>query len=361
MKDTLIYGIQQIGIGVDDAAKAFEFYATRLGSDVPVFDDIDEATFMAPYMGGKAHRRRAILAINMQGGGGYEIWQFLDREPKRAEKEFHLGDLGINLAKVKSRNISQSFGRLQNLKVNLMSGIVSDPGGINCFYLRDPFDNIIQIRESSSWYNHKTNDTGGVSGCMIGVSEIESSLKLYSDILGYNKMIYDYTNRFIDLKSLPNGEARFRRVLLGHEGTRTGGFSKLLGESQIELIQCLDTAPVKVYQDRFWGDIGYIHLCFDVRNLGGFADDLKDKGFPFRVLSEETFEMGDASGRWGYFEDPDGTLIEFVETYRIPLVKALKWSINMKRRDPAKSLPDWLIRSLSLKRVKFNKAETNVH
>ena len=32
--------------------------------------------------------------------------------------------------------------------------------------------------------------------------------------------------------------------------------------------------------------------------------------------------MGDAAGQFAYIEDPDGTLIEFVETHKVPLVKA---------------------------------------
>ncbi|MEZ4987841.1 MAG: hypothetical protein R2795_22905 [Saprospiraceae bacterium] len=48
MKDKLIYGIQQIGIGVRDADAAFEWYASRLGSDVSVFEDDNVATYMAP-------------------------------------------------------------------------------------------------------------------------------------------------------------------------------------------------------------------------------------------------------------------------------------------------------------------------
>jgi len=33
--------------------------------------------------------------------------------------------------------------------------------------------------------------------------------------------------------------------------------------------------------------------------------------------------MGEASGHFAYVEDPDGTLIEFVETHKIPIIKKL--------------------------------------
>jgi len=60
------------------------------------------------------------------------------------------------------------------------------------------------------------------------------------------------------------------------------------------------------------------------------------KGFPFTVNSG----------------DPDGTLIEFVETHKVPILKKLNWYFNLKNRDPSKPLPSWMIKSMGLGRVK---------
>lgn len=354
MKKKLIYGIQQVGVGVTDAKAAFEWYATRLGADVSVFEDDNEATYMAPYMGGSPHKKKAILALNMQGGSGYELWQYTDRTPQKPEYPVEVGDLGINIAKIKSKDIERSYQRLAYQNVNMLSSIQADPCGKKCFYIRDPYDNILKIKESDNWYAESKLDVGGVYGCSIGVTDIDFSMKLYSEILGYNKIIYDETGHFEDLKDLPSGEGRFRRVLLSHRDVRIGGFSKLFGESQIELIQCLDRKPRKIFENRYWGDIGFIHLCFDIRNMEDLVSECEDKDFPFRVLSNPSFDMGDASGHWGYIEDPDGTLIEFVETHKVPLIKKLNWNINMKNRHPEKPLPNWLIKAMSFKRVKFD-------
>ena len=354
MNKKLIYGIQQVGVGVTDATEAFAWYATRLGADVSVFEDDNEATHMAPYMGGAPHKKKAILAINMQGGSGYELWQYKDRIPQKPEYPVEIGDLGINTAKIKSRDIDRSYQRLQSQHVNIQSDIHTDPCGKKCFYIRDPYDNILKIKESDSWYAENGTDVGGVYGCSIGVSDIDLSLKLYADILGYNQVIYDKSGTFEELADLPAGKGQFRRVLLSHRDERTGGFSKLFGESQIELIQCLDRTPRKIFENRYWGDIGFIHLCFDIRNMSDLVYECKEKNFPFQVLSNPSFDMGDASGHWGYIEDSDGTLIEFVETHKVPLIKKLNWNINMKNRHPEKPLPNWLIKAMSFKRVKFD-------
>jgi hypothetical protein len=63
--------------------------------------------------------------------------------------------------------------------------------------------------------------------------------------------------------------------------------------------------------------------------------------------------MGDANGHWGYTEDADGTLIEFVETHKVPILKKLGLSIDLTKRDPHKPLPLWLIKALSLKRKRM--------
>lgn len=353
MDKKLIYGIQQIGVGVDSADKAFEWYATRLGSDVSVFEDDNEATYMAPYMGGKPRKKRAILALNMQGGSGYEFWQFSERTPKRSEPKVELGDFGITITKIKSRDIQKSYDRLKGLGVKMLSSINEEPDGKKSFYIEDPYDNILCVKEYNSWYSLNGCDVGGPYSCVIGVSNIDQSLKLYSDILGYEKVVYDKSGTFDDLKDLPNGKGKFRRILLSHHPDRKGGFSKLFGESQLELIQSLDSTPKKIFEGRYWGDIGFIHLCFDIRNMNALVKECADKNFPFRVLSAESFDMGDANGHWGYIEDSDGTLVEFVETHKVPLIKKLNLNINLKNRDPNKPLPNWMIKAMSMKRVKF--------
>lgn len=351
MNEKFIYGIQQIGVGVDDAPKLFQWYATKLGADVKVFDDNNTATHMAQYMGGEAHDKRAILAMNMQGGSGYEIWQFEDRTPQAPASQIQLGDTGIFLVKVKTRNAAKALAAIKAKGVQPLSDIVTAPNGAKSFYVKDPCGNIVQILEYDNWYATSKN-MGGVCGCMIGVTDIAAAKKLYVEVLGYNEVLYDESGTFDDLAPLPSGGETFRRVLLQKSET-VGGFSKLFGSSQLELVQTTSRTPAKIFADRYWGDIGFIHLCFDVRNMDAVVKDCAAAGFPFSVLVAEEFDMGDANGKWGYLEDPDGTLIEFVEALKIPLVKQIGWSINMKKRDPRKPLPNWLIKAMSFNRVKF--------
>src|SRR3989337_3635372 len=109
-----IVGIQQIGIGVPNVHEGFKWYRQNFGMDIPIFEEAAEANLMLPYTGCKPHARHAILAINMKGGGGFEIWQYTSRTPQPAAFKSQLGDLGLFCAKMKTDDINASFNYLKS-------------------------------------------------------------------------------------------------------------------------------------------------------------------------------------------------------------------------------------------------------
>ncbi|MDR1155958.1 MAG: VOC family protein [Bacteroidales bacterium] len=351
--EKIIYGIQQLGVGVSDAVAGFQWYGRMLGADVKVFDDSNTATYMAPYMGGSPHRKHAILAANLQGGSCCEIWQFIDRTPQAPKEEISIGDLGIYAAKIKAKNIHEAYREIKR-KGGIVSDVLQNPDRQQFFYMDDLHGNKLQVIESYEWFKpNRRHATGGVCGCIIGVSDMEQSRKLYSDVLGYDVAVYDETGVFADFAPLKGGEGKFRRVLLTHSKERRGSMAALLGRSRIELVQALSETPGKIFEGRYWGDIGFIHLCFDIHGMETLKAECAAAGFPFTVESDHAFRMGEAAGHWSYLEDPDGTLIEFVETKKIPLAKKWRWYLNLEKRDPHKPLPRWMIAALGMNRVKM--------
>jgi len=347
-----IIGIQQVGVGIPDVNNAWEFYRKNFGMDIPIFQESAEAKLMTPYTGGKVHARSAVLAINLQGGSGLEIWQYTSRKPEAAKFEIQFGDLGVFITRIKCKSVEDTFEDYKRKGLELVGDIKQDPAGKAYCIVKDPFGNLFQLVESVDWFRKGKHLTGGVCGAMIGVTDTDRSLKFYSGLLGYDKVIYDKTGEFDDLKELPSGAGKFRRILLKRTEETIGNFSKLLGESQIELIQALDRKPNKIFENRFWGDLGFIHLCFDVKKMKDLEKSFAQNGHPFTVDSSSVFDMGEAAGHFSYIEDPDGTLIEFVETYRIPILKKIGWYLNVAKRNPNKTLPKWMLSTLSLTRVK---------
>lgn len=352
MKQKKITGIQQIGIGVEDVHIAWKWYREHFGMDIGVFEEEAIAELMLHYTDGEKRERHAVLAFNMQSGGGFEVWQHTGKKPLKADFKLKLGDIGIFAAKIKSQNPEVAFKNMQSKELNLLGKLEKSPDSKPHYFMKDPFNNVFQIIENDYLFEETKSVTGGIYGAIIGVSNIEESLKVYQDILDYDEIVYDETGVFKDFSSLPGGDQKVRRVLLKHSFTRSGGFAPLFGPTQIELVQLINKKGRKIYENRIWGDPGFIHICFDTIGMNLLREEVKAKGFPFTVDSSESFDMGETAGHFAYISDPDGTPIEFVETHRVPIIKKLGWNINLKKRDPNKSLPKWMIGTLRWKRVK---------
>jgi catechol 2,3-dioxygenase-like lactoylglutathione lyase family enzyme len=355
MKNFLICGIQQVGIGVSNVAEAWKWYRTHFGMDIRMFEEAAYAEHMLPYTGNKPQKRHAVLAINIQGGGGFEIWQYTERTPQVPLFTPQLGDLGIFVCKMKSFDISATHQRMQKDGLNV-SQLIKDPRGEQTFFVTDPYQNVFQFVPCEKKFYNDNKDSGGAHGAIIGVTDIEKALPVYADILGFDKKIYDVQESFQDLSYLNGGSKSFRRVLLGQTEERKGPFSALLGNGEIELVQASGYSPKKIYEDRYWGDLGYIQICFDIQGFIELKGYCETKGSPYTVNSmqklNQSFDMGEAAGHFAYIEDPDGTLIELVETHKIPIIKKLNWYLDLTQREKDKRLPNWMLKTLRFNRVK---------
>ena len=352
MNKLYISGIQQMGIGVPDVYSAWELYRNYFGVNVKIFDERAVADIMAKYMGGIERERHAILAMNLQGGGGFEIWQHLSTPPNPSSFEILPGDLGIFACKIKCKNVLETYHFYKNKNIDT-SPLYKDRNGNDFFYLRDAYKNIFQlVKSDDDWFLNQRKHTGGVLGAMIGTSDMEKSMDFYASILGYDTVLYDVTDVFEDFDYLGTPINRFRRVLLTHSRKREGVFSQILASSEIELVQALDRNDVhKIFEGRMWGDMGYIQLCFDVSDMSAMEKHCERMGYPFTIDSRkknQKFDMGEATGDFSYNEDPSGTLIEYVETKKIPVLKKMGIYLNIKKFNPAKPIPSWILKMLRL-------------
>ena len=349
-----INGIQQLGVGVDNFHEAWRWYREHFSMDIRMFEDEAVAELMLPHTGGKPRARHAVLALNMRGGGGFEIWQHKGKKPEPPKFEILLGDLGINIGRIKTDDIKSAYTKFKKSGLNLLTPVKKNPAGTEHFFLRDKFGNIWEINDEREVFRKEKSVSGGVNGALIGVKNMEESLKIYRDILLYNQVVYDTSGNFEDFEGLPGGQESFRRVLLQHTDVKSGAFSKFFGTSSIELIEATDRVPRDIFEDRIWGDPGFIHICFDVNGLKQLREKVKDLGYPFTVdssMAKDTFDMGEAAGNFAYIKAPEGTLIEFVETHKIPILKKFNWFIDFRKRGNH-PLPNWILKLFRFKRVK---------
>lgn len=349
-----INGIQQLGIGVDNLESAWKWYRRHFSMDIKMFEDEATAELMLPFTEGKPRPRHAVLALNMRGGGGFEIWQHKGKQPEPPKNELQIGDLRINTGKLKADNVKKAWLKFKSEGLNVLGDVTNNPAGQDHFFMKDPQGNLWEVVSHPEVFHREKSVTGGVLGVVIGVSDIEESLKVYRNILKYDNVIYDVSGTFDDLKDLPGGKGKFRRLLLEHSTLLNGAFSPFFGPSCIELVQALDRQPTDSYEGRIWGDPGFIHLCFDINGMDALREKATKEGFPFSVDSARdmaTFDMGETAGNFAYIQAPEGTLIEFVETHKIPILKKLGWTIDFRKRGNH-PLPIWLLKMFRFKRVK---------
>ena len=98
---------------------------------------------MPVYTGGTVQSRDAVLAVNMRGGSGFEIWQYTSRKTVFPETPPAMGDLGIVAGRIKTDDIDAAWAFLQDAGVRMAGPAAEDPGGSPTFYVTDPYDNIL--------------------------------------------------------------------------------------------------------------------------------------------------------------------------------------------------------------------------
>lgn len=345
----LITGIQQCGIGTKDAHEAALFYKNLLGMKCLVFDDVAEATLMKKYTGNEVQRRRAMLTMNLQGGGGLELWQFLNRSPQASSTPILFGDIGIYAIKIKTENVAAAHHFFSARKDCTVSPILSNTIGEDHFWLNDRFGVVFNIVKAREIFNNNGTVCGGVCGAVIGVSNLKTSLPFYKEFLNIHQELYAVNKTM----SAPfeNTDRQVNSALLLKPMETTGAFAELLGSVEIELIEATDIPGKKIFENRYWGDLGFIHLCFDVLNMDVLKERATNFGYAFTVDSATSFNMEAAGGRFCYTEDPDGTLIELVETHKVPILKKMGWFLNLRNRTNKKPLPAWMIRTMGFNKV----------
>jgi len=345
----MINGIQQVGIGTPNVHDSFKWYRQNFGFDVPVFDEAAEAPLMTQYTGGVVQSRHAILAMNLNGGGGMEIWQYTSREPA-PQLSFSLKRTGLLVTRIKCENAKIAHSNLSKSKPSKIS---NDPLNKPSFSVVDPYGNPFIVAESNSWYKKKPGQFGGIEGIVIGVSDMDKALTFYRNVMGIDKILSDEERVFDDLKGLEGGNETYRRVRLTPANRNKGAFSKVFGDFFIELIQLKSGEPMDHnMKGRYWGDQGFIHLCFDVNQMDAIKKRAEELNNAFTIDTGDSFSMGEAAGRFAYVEDPDGTLIELVETEKITISKKLGWRINLSPSRKSKPLPDFLFTVIGMTRVK---------
>lgn len=345
-----INGFQHIGVAVQDMDKSLRFYRKFFGLDIPFFDSVAAAPLMQVYTRNEVITKRASMVLNLKGGCAMEVIRATSFEPKGPAFKPQLGDHGIFIVQIKTPDIYKSHQFCSAAPEVNPSPIIDRATGEKSFFIQDLDGNNFQYVEGGDWYTTTDHHSGGVSGCTIGVSDIDQSMALYRDILGFDKVLLDEIGQFADFDGL-QGNQKIRRVVLtqSHIG---GGFGKVSARTTIELVQSLAQTGRMIFEDRIWADLGFVHLGLDVRGMKTLGVALAQKGFGFTCDSNDALDMGNTKVHCTYINDPDQTWLEMIEVHKVPIIE--KWGIflNVEKRPADKPLPDFMLKALRFSRIK---------
>jgi len=182
---------------------------------------------------------------------------------------------------IKAKNINDAYSYFKDNGISILNEPASGPDGEKTFFVMDPYRNIFQIVTEIHGFLMNTSDRRNIWSFDRSLRHWQIK-ELYSDILGYDTVVYDKKENF-PTSPVCREEKQFQKSPAKTIWACNRPFSKLFGMSVIELISSTGAPGKKIYDERLWGDPGFIHLCFDIQGMDEIRDYCSEKGFPFTV------------------------------------------------------------------------------
>lgn len=281
-----------IGIGVSDIDISKIFYEKIGFTTVIVETELPPHKCMAKYTGGKDINRKCVIISNNDDNGTIELIQPINGTIGHLN-EPHYGDIGIFKIKISTTQSNNQFDKLIKENPTLLFEFYRNN---NSIFLYDPDYNIVEVV--------KGNETRMI-GITMGVTNISKSTKFFND-LGFMQINCEKSNSgFDDTHIFPGGKRNMERVIMQNKDNKL---------ETVELVQILDEKVNKLFEDRFWGHIGYVHVAFH------YDDIFFKKGYIKSVESTDNFDFGNIKTYFCYVEDSDNNLIEFVKPSKIKIL-----------------------------------------
>ncbi len=188
--------VESVGMTVSDMDRSMAFYsalAFQKVSDVEVLGEQYE------HLEGVFGARMRI--VRMQLGNEYlDLTEYLAPPGRPIPADSRSNDLWFQHIAVVVRDMDQAFEKLRALKVQFVSTgpqtlplSIKAAAGIKAFYFRDPDQHNLEIiyfppgKGDPRWQETTNKLFLGIDHTAIGISNTESGLKFYRDLLGFRK------------------------------------------------------------------------------------------------------------------------------------------------------------------------------
>ncbi len=188
--------VESVGMTVSDMDRSMAFYsalAFQKVSDVEVLGEQYE------HLEGVFGARMRIVRMQL-GNEFLDLTEYLAPPGRPIPADSRSNDLWFQHIAVVVRDMDQAFEKLRALKVQFVSTgpqtlplSIKAAAGIKAFYFRDPDQHNLEIiyfppgKGDPRWQETTNKLFLGIDHTAIGISNTESGLKFYRDLLGFRK------------------------------------------------------------------------------------------------------------------------------------------------------------------------------
>ena len=188
--------VESVGMTVSDMDQAVAFYSALTFHKV---SDVEVLGQEYEHLEGVFGARMRL--VRMQLGNEYlDLTQYLAPPGRPVPLDSRSNDLWFQHIAIVVRDMDQAFEKLRALKVHFVStapqtlpASIAAAAGIKAFYFRDPDQHNLEIiyfppgKGDPRWQEKTDKLFLGIDHTAIGISNTDSSLKFYRDLLGFRK------------------------------------------------------------------------------------------------------------------------------------------------------------------------------
>jgi len=188
--------VESIGMTVSDMDRAVAFYSSLTFQKV---SDVEVLGEQYEHLEGVFGARMRIVRMEL-GKEHVDLTEYLAPLGRPIPVDSRSNDLWFQHIAIVVRDMDQAFAKLRELKVRFVStapqtlpATIPAAAGIKAFYFRDPDQHNLEIiyfppgKGDPRWQEKTDKLFLGIDHTAIGISNTDSSLKFYRDLLGFRK------------------------------------------------------------------------------------------------------------------------------------------------------------------------------
>lgn len=308
-----ITGIGPIDITVSNMDRSLDFYTKVLPFQKISDEEVN---------GGEYENLENLFGLRMRiiklklGDEQIELIDYLTTGGRSIAEDAKANDLSFQHIAIVVSDMDKAYAQLRKYNVvHVSTGpqtlpvSIPEAAGVKAFYFQDPDKHNLELiyfpngKGQTKWQNANGKLFLGIDHTAFGISNTDSSLKFYRDILGIERKGDSY-NKGTEQEHLNNVEGASLHIT----GLRTTAGPGL------EFLQYLTPGPGRLYpSDTRADDIWYWQTTLFTDDAQKLYDEFKESNY--KIISRQLVKLQNKQGKYKGFvgRDPDGHAMLILE------------------------------------------------